>query len=233
MMDNNDDLTVAARVKGWEIFSPDWDYLLQRTSLPLVSLCALSVGLHPAFADPSWVFNIAMPHFNGTDSDECCPLEDAEENAKRAALLHDFIQRVNIANDELAPRGGLTPIEGNGALAVLRIADFTAWATGKRWRNLPDELTAAAVAYAVAPEGLQDGCAKWPWGNHETELLRKMAAAANKFWKLYDPSDATTACKNEVVIAWLKEQGVSKRTAEVMATILRSDTLPLGPRASE
>jgi hypothetical protein len=230
MMDNNDELTIAARVKGWEIFSPEWAYLLQRTSLPLVSLCALSVGLHPAFADPSWVFNIAMPHFSGTDSDECCPFDDAEEGAKRAALLHDFIQRVNIAVDELAPRGSLTPIEGDGVAAILRIADFTAFATGKRWGNLPDELT--SVAYAVAPEGLQIGGAKWPWGNYETELLQKLAAAADALWKNYDPAQKDTAPTNQQVSAWLQKQGVQKRTADAMATILRADGLPTGRRKS-
>jgi hypothetical protein len=191
MMDNNDDLTIAARVKGWEVFAPDWAYLLQRTSLPLVSLCALSVGLHPAFADPSWVFHIAMQHFSGADSDECCPLEDAEEGAKRAALLNDFIRRVNIAVDELAPRGGLTPIEGADGLAILRIADFATWATGKGW-SLPDEFAraqAAAVTCEMAPGVLQNGggknndikgctkaeikAANWPGDVNWNELLSR------------------------------------------------------------
>lgn len=70
----------------------------------------------------------------------------------------------------------------------------------------------------------------WPWGAHETQLLRHLAAAANKFWRLYDPADATTAPKNDDVAAWLKEQGVSERNAQVMATILRADNLPTGPR---
>lgn len=70
----------------------------------------------------------------------------------------------------------------------------------------------------------------WPWGRHETDLLRKMAAAADKFWTLYDPNDPTTAPTNQQVIDWLKGQGVATRTAEVMATILRIDGLPTGPR---
>lgn len=71
---------------------------------------------------------------------------------------------------------------------------------------------------------------KWPWGDHETKLLRLLAAAAEKHWKLYDPTDASTAPKNKTVVTWLMAQGVAGRSAEVMATILRADGLPTGPR---
>lgn len=219
-MDNNDDLTIAARAKGWEIFAPDWDYLRQYSTLQLASLCALSVGLHPAFADPSWVFNVAMPHFSGTDSDELHPLEDAAEGAKRAALLDDFLRRVHIAAAELVPRGTLPIANGaaDGERTVVRVADFASWADGKGW-NLRPEFPRS-----------QAGGAKWPWGNHETKLLQKLAAAADRFWKLYDPTDNTTAPTNQQVIEWLKQQGVAERTAEIMAQILRPDGLPTGPR---
>lgn len=70
----------------------------------------------------------------------------------------------------------------------------------------------------------------WPWGSHETELLKKLAEAGGKFWSLYDPDDSTTAPINEDVEAWLKEQGVAERTAKAMATILRADNLPAGRR---
>ena len=71
---------------------------------------------------------------------------------------------------------------------------------------------------------------KWPWGGYETELLGKLAAVAERFWKNYDPTDHTTAPTNGDVAAWLEKQKVSKRTAEQMATILRADGLPTGPR---
>lgn len=71
---------------------------------------------------------------------------------------------------------------------------------------------------------------KWPWGDYETDLLRKLATAADRFWKLYDPADNTTAPTNQQVTDWLKQHGVADRTAEVMATILRADGLPTGPR---
>jgi len=159
MMNSNDDLTIAARVKGWEIFAPDWDYLRQYSTLQLGSLCALSVGLHPAFADPSWVFNVAMPHFSGTDTDALHPLEDAAEGEKRAALLDDFLRRVQIAAAELVPRGTLPIADGaaDGERTVVRVADFVAWATAlpAPW-ELPEEMKRMGP-YPEAEEGLQDG----------------------------------------------------------------------------
>lgn len=71
---------------------------------------------------------------------------------------------------------------------------------------------------------------KWPWGSHETLLLRMLAAAADKFWANYDPADATTAPTNDEVCRWLGTQGVADRNAQVIATILRVDGLPTGPR---
>lgn len=69
-----------------------------------------------------------------------------------------------------------------------------------------------------------------PWGKHDTTLLKHLAAAADRFWTNYDPSDNTTAPKNSEIVDWLEGRGVAKRTAEAMATILRADGLPTGPR---
>lgn len=76
---------------------------------------------------------------------------------------------------------------------------------------------------------------RWPWGNHETDLLRKLAEAA-ELWKPvsqggnYDPDDNTTAPTNEMVKERLLKAGVAVRVCEVMAQILRADDLPKGPR---
>ena len=196
MMDNNDDLTIAARVKGWEIFAPDWDYLRQYSTLQLGSLCALSVGLHPAFADPSWVFNVAMPHFSGTDSDELHPLEDAPEGAKRAALLDDFLRRAHIAAEELVPRGTLPIADGaaDGERTVVRVADFVAWATAlpTPWK-LPDEMKRMGP-YLEAEEGLQDGSGDKPLGKRERDTLLTIIAAFCKYESL-DPKERGLAAK--------------------------------------
>lgn len=80
------------------------------------------------------------------------------------------------------------------------------------------------------PETLPTGGYVWPWGRHETDLLRKLAAAADKFWKNYDPGEPSTAPTNQDVAGWLMKQGVAERNAKVMASILRPDGLPTGPR---
>ncbi len=73
--------------------------------------------------------------------------------------------------------------------------------------------------------------AKWPWGDHHTKDLEHLAAAAHRFWTLYDPNDFTTAPTNRVVAEWLiSNRGVSRDRANYMASILRADGLPDGPR---
>ncbi len=72
---------------------------------------------------------------------------------------------------------------------------------------------------------------RWPWGTHHTETLGHLEAAARRFWILYDPDDPSTAPTNDMVIDWLvKERHASKNMAKAIATILRSDGLPTGPR---
>lgn len=70
----------------------------------------------------------------------------------------------------------------------------------------------------------------WPWGHHHTVHLGHLAAAADKWWSNFDSSDNTTAPTNEQVAQWLQGRGVGKAMAEKMATILRADGLPTGPR---
>lgn len=72
---------------------------------------------------------------------------------------------------------------------------------------------------------------KWPWGNHHTENLGHLEAAAKRYWTNYDPSDPTTASTNEEIAEWLREsRGVSKNMADSIASILRADGLRTGPR---
>lgn len=76
----------------------------------------------------------------------------------------------------------------------------------------------------------------WPWGEHDTELLQHLAAAARQWWVNFDPTDKTTAPTNEQVEGWLTARTLSNgkpiatRVAEIMAQILRLDGLPTGPR---
>jgi hypothetical protein len=76
---------------------------------------------------------------------------------------------------------------------------------------------------------------RWPWGSHETKSLRNLAAAAREFWSTYDPADKSTAPKNDDVSRWLqdeqrKERRETARMADAIASILRADDLPTGPR---
>lgn len=72
---------------------------------------------------------------------------------------------------------------------------------------------------------------RWPWGGHHTELLGHLEAAALKFWVNYDPTDATTAPTNAAVAEWLQsDRKVSRTMADAIASMLRVDGLPTGPR---
>ncbi len=104
----------------------------------------------------------------------------------------------------------------------INLSSFGAWAKSVGYK-IPSE-------FPWHEEEFRTMNHEWPWGSYETELLRKLAAAANRFWKLYDPSDPTTAPTSEDVTDWLMKQGVAERNARVMATILRSDNLRPGPR---
>jgi hypothetical protein len=109
---------------------------------------------------------------------------------------------------------------------------FLAWAREKGY-FIPKELEELVNLFHPEAEGRPQGDAdrpKWPWGGHDTQLLRHLAAAGDRFWKYYDPSDPATAPTNKQVTDWLVEQGVARRNAEVMATVLRTDDLPPGPR---
>ena len=72
----------------------------------------------------------------------------------------------------------------------------------------------------------------WPWGSHHTELLGHLEAAARRYWgENYVPSDATTASTNATVSEWLQtERKVSRTMANSIASMLRPDGLPTGPR---
>jgi hypothetical protein len=88
----------------------------------------------------------------------------------------------------------------------------------------PAPLGGAGIA-ATAP------ATRWPWGDHHTEALGHMEAAAQRFWVNYDPADASTAPTNQRVVDWLRqERTVSPNLAKSIASILRQDGLPSGPR---
>jgi hypothetical protein len=104
-----------------------------------------------------------------------------------------------------------------------------AWAAEKELTGYCPTLTTSWNSMPPLSRGteVQGG---WPWGSHETPLLRQLADAARQFWSTYDPDDPSTAPTNADVATYLKGKGVADRVAEVMAQILRADGLRPGPR---
>jgi hypothetical protein len=142
----------------------------------------------------------------------------------------EFGDRLQIAGRCLGAGTGLSPrilSMSDRSASRVSLAEFAAWAISVDFQ-IPTQLVDMATLKAknTTPEKKS----AWPWGDHETELLRKLSAAAKRYWVNYDPSEPDTAPTNRDVTDWLKSQGVADRTAEVMATILRVDGLRPGPR---
>lgn len=118
----------------------------------------------------------------------------------------------------------------NDYVYVLRVTlyDAAEWALKNGFTVRHDLLERLPPDAAPSPPPGRGG--KWPWGDHETELLRHLGAAAERFWANYDPEQPDTAPTNEQVADWLVSRGVSKNLATSIATILRADNLPAGRR---
>lgn len=142
------------------------------------------------------------------------------------AMKHpSFAKLLDWARHDLGPNGRLqaiSPCADNLEDCEVSLSGFATWLTAAKHRP-PKE-------FPWLPEDMPTSNLDWPWGRHETDLLRKLAAAAAKFWKNYDPDDPSTAPTNQEVSAWLQKQGVAERNAKVIASILRPDGLPTGPR---
>ena len=104
-----------------------------------------------------------------------------------------------------------------------------------KFKGVHDHVTwiAEAIESEQALPGTDstEGQTHWPWCKHRTKSLGDLEAAAMRFWTLYDSNDSSTAPTNNMVADWLiSERGVSKDKANAMASILRADGLPTGPR---
>lgn len=113
----------------------------------------------------------------------------------------------------------------------IRLANAAEWAHRQGFAIRPDILERLDLnpgQTAEADTGQSRG--KWPWGDHETELLQHLEAAAVRFWKNWDPDEPDTAPLNKEVEDWLKSRGVSDHVAKVIATILRPPEVRTGPR---
>lgn len=113
---------------------------------------------------------------------------------------------------------------------TVMLTDYRKWAQ-EMDMPLPPEFPSERALKIITGEPIN----KWPWGSHDTALLRLLAEVGN-LWRPeseggnYDPEDPTTAPTNNQIESWLKARGVSNKTSQVMATMLRDDDLPSGPR---
>ena len=196
--------------------TPDWRVWKQVPFGTLVEVVALSLDIDPRLVEYSRGEWISM----------------GAAFAKRP----EFSERLFIAVRTLESKSGLSPRDkyltrSDTTTCEVMLGDFAEWAASKGW-DLPISMV-ELIPVAHDPKVLNPSSTPaWPWGTHETELLRQLARAAREFWSTYDPDQPATAPKSEEVGAWLVKQGVSKRVAEVMAQILRPSTLPTGPRTS-
>jgi hypothetical protein len=94
------------------------------------------------------------------------------------------------------------------------------------------DTTPAVAASAQKTPTDQTSSSRWPWGNHDTELLQHLAAAGEVWEKRYDPTFPATAPTKDDIEQFLEQRGVAKRVRQVMAQILRADGLPHGPRVN-
>lgn len=70
----------------------------------------------------------------------------------------------------------------------------------------------------------------WPWGEHTTQALELLKAAAFEFWAGFEADKPEEAPTSKEVEAWLVQRGASAGLAEAIARLLRADGLPAGPR---
>ncbi|HNV61030.1 MAG TPA: hypothetical protein PKH72_15380 [Rhodoferax sp.] len=148
-----------------------------------------------------------------------------------------FNQYVNLACAHIA-NGTLECLERNNdkiQKSIVSLPVYAAWvdAIGD---EVPKQFPRVNVLSVALPEASSGGTRyKWPWGSHETKLLRLLEQAAT-FWKPvseggnYDPTDPDTAPTNEFMHEWLQRHGASIKGSHVMATMLRADTMPSGRR---
>lgn len=196
------DVPLALRGLAREPAKPNWQVWSNVYSLELWEAIALSLDIDPRRVrfDP----RDDKPDFNRDGQ----AFADRFEVARRQRATTFEVTSVSPFQPH---RTGVT------------LSSFVTWAHSIGW-TLPQEM--AAVSDSDAPRQ-----GRWPWGDYETEMLRHLDAAVRKWWVNYDPTDPTTAPTNEELTEWLKKEfDMSQNVAGAMATILRADNLPQGPR---
>lgn len=181
----------------------------------------LLIGIDPHSERGQFLKEVLIDkHRNGTGFEQL-----SEDEKSRLADAHEIVELAYSADGF----GKLTIHDrwkGSVSYGVVVPSEFLNWAQGNGY-----EIPAAfASLIADEPGGVEPR--RWPWGDHTTRLLDALAAAGEEFWKGY--STGATAPTSDTVKDWLVQRHhVGKRVAEVMAQILRADSLPKGPRPPE
>ena len=188
-----------------------WSIWTQVPEVELWEAVALSLDV-----EPSGTYSSGKPLTH-----EDCYRENAEYRdrfflAERNLSKHKFLQPIPIQT-------------GPARFTVVSLGGFAAWACELAWK-IPTALEGVATKWAENNVHITSQRGRWPWGDHETQLLNILAEAAHQFWSTYDPADPLTAPKSTDVEDWLKGKGVAKRVAEIIAQILRADGLKTGPK---
>jgi hypothetical protein len=189
----------------WEVPRPDWERWARTTQLPLWQAVALLADIEPD--------HLAL----SPGSNELHPM------SMNAPLAYHELMR--LAESALGGGTALQPVlvrPGRLKDSTVELANFAVWAVAAKI-PLPEGFPSPTAAQAITHAG-------WPWGRYETELLRSLASVAEALWKRYDPTDPSSAPTNQQVIDWLMARKVNETNAKAIATILRADGLPMGPR---
>lgn len=169
--------------------------------------------------------------------------QDVNEALQSRSLPSEVILDFRALSRDIEEGNLRTTATETGFIGRVFVTDVARWlrlnASNRGKFDETHEYDSGGWLHLVEVTDEQSGAGPWPWGSHDTALLRALRRAA-ELWRTveqggnYDPSDITTAPTNAHVVAWLGRNGVdSQKTREVIATMLRADNLRTGPRGGQ
>lgn len=200
---------------------PNWPFWSKMKVVSLQQAIALSLDFEPA--DESLRAILDKSFFHPDDE-----LQEAVRVAGKHFRGRLRIAWSNIEEGVLKTKGAARNSADAGRHLKVSLPEFVKWCD-----EVELDIPEAMATPACSQIGLNSSDGKWPWGEHTTNLLEHLSAAASEFWAGYDSNAKHNAPKSEVVRDWLIDRGVSKTAAEVMAQILRAEDVPQGPRTKK
>jgi hypothetical protein len=200
--------------------TPDWSTWIHRPNVTCWEAIALARNVDP-YSVTYWL-EVKNQYWFGDEKRGSGWESNSTGRAKQQRVWLDTL--VNVAKDSKTRPFNISPYSIVDERTEIPLPQFAAWAVHQMKWGVPSPLSEIANNTSI-PATLE----KWPWGDYETALLEHLNLAATEFWAKWD-GNAASAPKNDVVAAWLDARGVSGNIAAAMATILRSDKVPDGPR---